>query len=81
MRYRIAFRVDDGDGLPVVPERTVAFESGESLYERLTDALLVMARIIKSALDAAASRPDTPASSVSARASERGANRGVSEKD
>jgi hypothetical protein len=57
--YRIVFRVEDASGTAILNERAVAFQPGESPYDRLTDAMLVMAKIIKSVLNAPASRADS----------------------
>jgi hypothetical protein len=50
-RYRIVFRVEDAAGEIIMRERAVPFETaGASFYERLSDTLLVIAKLIKAAL-------------------------------
>lgn len=50
-RYRIVFRVEDGTGQTVMKERAVPFEAnGDSFYAHLSDALILIARLVKQAL-------------------------------
>lgn len=49
-RYRIVFRVEDSAEQTIMQDRTVTFDADQHIYERLSDALLLMAKLIKGAL-------------------------------
>jgi len=49
-RFYIIFRVEDGDRQVLVPEQQLMFFAGDNLYDRLTNVMLLMAKLIKAAL-------------------------------